>query len=1409
MEKRRKKSWIDNRTVYLLLVLALLIIAAFGLIKTTYYIGYTVLNAGSGTITEIIIDRQECTYAWGGYYGMAIMVFNYSGSLSDIPKPCTDDAVVQKHLLFPCMGEDENEVYASTKQSDEIFWDSVVAASPEDVDNYLNYTGTEQDSAKNVFTENISINLGERTIWAPGTYTRQYGNSNPTTPYNLVILKDVVGTLIFATKTARMGTKGFHEGEDSNYQLILPVKNNTSPMYYFMVDPYEVCPAGLGYGIIGDGYVTGYATNNNTNLPIGNVSIYLYTAMNNTDENGFYNFTVPFGYQYVAGIKEGYEPHIGAVNISIGKSYEYNFSMVPLKPYLENGTVHGFVFDNITMLPLANVTVSAGGVIRITNETGEYTLVILEGTHNIVAKRDGYETYTENITIIANNITQHNITMAVEVTKFLNGTVQGIVLDNITMLPLANVTVSAGGVIRITNETGEYTLVILEGTHNIVATKTRYDNYIGEINISANNITIHNISMGIFEYNITEDNGSIAGIVMDANNILLENATVSVAGQTATTNSIGEYFLNIPSGIHNLVAIKSGYDNYIAEVRIGPGNTTFHNITMNITDVEIVPGTGTGAGTSDGTGTGTGIGPGIGPARIERPSPVKVVEKFAEHQLPIDKIVKKLRIGSFLNVPISIINFRTTEVNVRMTIEGEVIPLIELEKTSMTLGPDSTGEFIVTLLGRGEPGVYEGKLVISGDIEAEIPIIIMLYKKDKLPIEGLLIELKVLDDTVYTGNKLRYRVDIQNLLREEEYDIKLIHKITNERTGKQYLIDTDEVIVQTSFSLLKSFTIPDDFELGEHILSVEAEYLEFSSKHTAVFNILRPFYKYSIFGIIPLWLLLLIIAVTALGIFLFFWYKKKKAEKERYKIEMNITDLPKEGPRSAFIGNIPNTSIKTYFDLDKFQIHTLIAGTSGSGKSVGAEVLVEEALSRDVSVIVFDPTANWTGFLRKCKDKKLLDLYPKFGMKKAQARAFNGNVHRVNDGREIIDFKKYAKPGEINIFVTNKLRTEDTELFVANTIREVFKANLPESAQLKYLLVYDGIHTLLPKFGGSGKVFIHVERATREFRKWGVGLILISQVLSDFPSEVLGNINTEIQMRTRDEGDLNRIKEEYGEDILKSVVKAAIGTGVIENAAYNKGKPYFVTFRPVLHSLERLSDKELEDYNKYNKTIADIEYELEQLKEEGIDTFDLELELKLAKDKVKSGNFNMVDIYIEGLKPRVDKQWDKLGKKPKERKIRLANIEELKKELNSSEDNKASTNVEGPEKELKDSSKKKDEADDDDDDDEKKEEIKNKEGGLEENREERLEEGKKEKEAVENNDKKEKENEKEQVKETTEEQIRELINKAGKHIEAKEKYEANTYYAKIMQAYKGLPKELKKKFLKDCLEIRNKLTKLS
>jgi hypothetical protein len=147
-------------------------------------------------------------------------------------------------------------------------------------------------------------------------------------------------------------------------------------------------------------------------------------------------------------------------------------------------------------------------------------------------------------------------------------------------------------------------------------------------------------------------------------------------------------------------------------------------------------------------------------------------------------------------------------------------------------------------------------------------------------------------------------------------------------------------------------------------------------------------------------------------------------------------------------------------------------------------------------------------------------------------------------------------------------------------------------------------------------------------------------------------------MRTRDENDLNRVKEEYGPEILKSIVKAAVGTGMVENAEYNRGKPFFVSFRPVLHSTRRVTEKDLESYNKYNAILNDFEYQLEQLKKENLDIFDLTLELKLAKDKLKTSNFNMVDIYLDSLKPRIEKEWKKIGKEPKHYKPKFAVEEE-------------------------------------------------------------------------------------------------------------------------------------------------------
>ncbi|MBR9703765.1 hypothetical protein GOV10_07005, partial [Candidatus Woesearchaeota archaeon] len=98
-------------------------------------------------------------------------------------------------------------------------------------------------------------------------------------------------------------------------------------------------------------------------------------------------------------------------------------------------------------------------------------------------------------------------------------------------------------------------------------------------------------------------------------------------------------------------------------------------------------------------------------------------------------------------------------------------------------------------------------------------------------------------------------------------------------------------------------------------------------------------------------------------------------------------------------------------------------------------------------------------------------------------------------------------------------------------------------------------------------------------------------------------------------------------------------------------------------------------------------FSLEQLEEEKVDVFDLRLELKLALDKVKAGNFNMVDVYLEGLTPRIEKQWDKLGKKPKQFERELIDMKDLEEELAKAKqerDKYVAEKSEGEEKKVED-----------------------------------------------------------------------------------------------------------------------------
>ena len=190
------------------------------------------------------------------------------------------------------------------------------------------------------------------------------------------------------------------------------------------------------------------------------------------------------------------------------------------------------------------------------------------------------------------------------------------------------------------------------------------------------------------------------------------------------------------------------------------------------------------------------------------------------------------------------------------------------------------------------------------------------------------------------------------------------------------------------------------------------------------------------------------------------------------------------------------------------------------------------------------------------------------------SESFGARVIDVNASILNIDIIHYMNQKGLTILRLDGLTPAKADAFVESTLEQIYRAKLPETSGLRSLVVLDEVHRLLPKYGGR-KAYTKLEQAVREFRKWGVGLLMISQVLTDFKGAIRGNIGTEIQMHSRYEGDIKRVRERHGATISQLISKMPVGIGMVESAGTNKGNPYFIEFRPLLHSPLKLTEKEI------------------------------------------------------------------------------------------------------------------------------------------------------------------------------------------------------------------------------------------
>ncbi|HEY9704968.1 MAG TPA: DUF87 domain-containing protein, partial [Allocoleopsis sp.] len=481
------------------------------------------------------------------------------------------------------------------------------------------------------------------------------------------------------------------------------------------------------------------------------------------------------------------------------------------------------------------------------------------------------------------------------------------------------------------------------------------------------------------------DQGTVMGNVTTTAGTPLPNVLIVVAGETALTNAQGQYNITADQGTQYIFGILSGYQAHVGNVSIQAGNTTFYNFALV---AEAVPNPNTGTGVGPGTSTkdkdNVDVGPGEddGPGEAPRVPIIQQPKRIEgiDYVISLNEINRKLMIGNFLQEIVSFYSYKKSTANLQFSIEDDnstnstegtkLSDIVKLDLTSMAIFPNSNDQLTLTVFGEGEPGVYNGTLVVDGDLKERIPIRIELLDKERLPIESLLMMLDLDKRSIFASEKLKFKTDLYNLLTDQSYPVYLQYTIQNSK-GETIWTDNSNVYVQTSFSLLKSATLPENTPTGDYVLRVTANYLGISSGTSTYFSVVLPFYQRIFWGL-KIWVWIVILITLLLAGLAYYLIRRYIQSKKKYSFRLEMSELPKPGPRSAFVGKIAETEHKTYFDLEQFKVHTIVAGATGGGKSVAAQVVVEEALLKNVAVIVFDPTAQWSGMLRKCNDKFML-----------------------------------------------------------------------------------------------------------------------------------------------------------------------------------------------------------------------------------------------------------------------------------------------------------------------------------------------------------------------------------------------------------------------------------------------------
>ena len=230
-ERREKSTHYFLFTLFTISLLLLTILLTLHILNMTGFVSY--IESKAGYITEVSVHYKTNTSIWGGVYGLALRVPEFTQQLSE---SLVSGNVQRSDVFFDCLKSDAQggpEIYASTNSTLTISSSTVQPGTAEMVDSFIGCNG-EVFCADQTFIRNMTIFAGSTNITnIPSTNTYRYDGKNEI--FDVGVL-NISGNLAFVAHVNKTIQKGYNPNVIVNYQMLLPTPANTTQTYYFYAD---------------------------------------------------------------------------------------------------------------------------------------------------------------------------------------------------------------------------------------------------------------------------------------------------------------------------------------------------------------------------------------------------------------------------------------------------------------------------------------------------------------------------------------------------------------------------------------------------------------------------------------------------------------------------------------------------------------------------------------------------------------------------------------------------------------------------------------------------------------------------------------------------------------------------------------------------------------------------------------------------------------------------------------------------------------------------------------------------------------------------------------------------------------------------------------------------------------------